>query len=411
LARKSPLQLSPTAVVLAVTAALFLDIFMLQPVTPLDMAAAGGSRLEVGAATSVLALGTVTLELVTGMLVGRLPAPGMLAVSALVFGLASIGYAFVSGSITGLLVLTLLRGTAFGVGTVSTSYLVAAYARRGGQGAAMGIYGLAVSIPGIFGPSLGLFLHTEIGPAPAYAVAGAPCLLVGVAAAWLTARGTMPAPGARLVLAWRALPVLLPVVAVMVLMTMSYSAFLTFGPLLLPIHGAAAASVFFFAMGVARAPSRALAGLLSDRFDAGWILVAGALVTAAGGAISGLGGGVVALLAGGAVYGVGIGAIFSAAYVAMLERSDESAHGLVSAAWNVSVDGGIAIGGTSLAVVIETAGVPGLQAAVPALATLAGCVALLDKVRRHGLRASAQKRAAPLAPALTAENQGGDREP
>jgi MFS family permease len=202
------------------------------------------------------------------------------------------------------------------------------------------------------------------------------------------------------------------VVAVLVLITMSYSAFLTFGPLLLPIRGAAAASVFFFAMGVARAPSRALAGVLSDRFDAGWILVAGALVTVVGGVISGLPGGLTALLAGGAVYGVGIGAVFSAAYVAMLERSDESAHGVVSAAWNVSVDAGMAIGGTSLAVVIETAGVPGLQAAVPALATLAGGVAILDRARRRGNRAAARQPAAQLAPAgLMAENQGGDCEP
>jgi MFS family permease len=402
---------SPTQVVLAVTAALFLDVFMLQPVTPLDVAHAGGDRLELGAATSVLALATMGMELVAGLLVGRLPVPPMLAASALLLGLTTCACAFASGSILGLLALTLARGAAFGIGTVSSSYLTAAYARRGGQGAALGIYGLAVSIPGIVGPSLGLSLHAGVGPLPSYLVAGTPCLLVGVAAAWLVARGAMPAPTARLAIVWTALPAVLPVIAVLVLVTMSYSAFLTFSPILLPAQGAAAASIFFLAMGITRAAARALAGLLSDRFDAGWIVAAGTLLVAAGGTLSGLGRGPVALLAGAAVYGAGIGAASSAAYVVMLERTEENAHGLVSAAWNMSFDGGIAIGGTSLAVVVQTAGVAGLQSAIPVLGSLAACVAILDRALRQGRRRGSPSPAELVPAAQTAENQGGDREP
>jgi MFS family permease len=369
--------------VLAVTFAVFTNLAMFQALLPAEITRSGGSRLEVGEATSLFSAGTVACELLTVFLATRFPMAHLLAAGTLVIGVATLGYMVAGHTIPALLALTAARGGAFGVDVVTTSYLVAAYAAPAQRGRALGIYGLAVSLPATFGISLGLIIQSTAGPRLAYALGAAPAVAAGLVFAAVLARTSLPAvapPCMRL----NALPPLLTLASALALVTMTYGGLLSFGPAL--VGGAGA--LLFLAFGIARAAARPVAGLLCDRLGARPVLLASLAVLAAGCAALPLLVGVPAAIVSGTLYGAGLGGISNAAYVALLERSEESGQAVVSATWSTAFDGGVAIGGAAFAAVAQGFGMRGVALVLPAVALLPILLTLGDgAVRRRSARA------------------------
>ncbi|HVD02376.1 MAG TPA: MFS transporter [Candidatus Dormibacteraeota bacterium] len=362
---------------LAVTLAVFTNLAMFQALLPVQVAHSGGSKLEVGEATSFFSAATVACEVLTVFLATRIGMAYLLAAGALVIGVATLGYAMASDSIPALLALTAVRGGAFGVDVVTTSYLVAAYAAPSGRGRALGVYGLAVSLPATFGISLGLMIQSTLGPNLAFLLGAIPAVLAGGGFASVIRRSPPPAvtpPRIR----FGALPPLLPVAATIVLMTMTYGVLLSFGPALVAADGAAAAPLLFLVFGIARAISRPVAGVLCDRLGSVPVSVASAVLLAAGCFVLVSWTGSAALVTAATLYGVGLGGISNAAYVAMLDRSDASSQALASATWSIAFDGGVAVGSATFAAIAEGVGLAGAAVLLPVVAGVASAVALGD---------------------------------
>lgn len=373
-----------TYLVLAVTLAVFTNLAMFQALLPVEIGHSGGTKLEVGEATSFFSAGTVACELLMVALATRFEMAHLLAVGTLVMGAATFGYLYAGHSIPALLALTAVRGGAFGIDVVTTSYLVAAYADPARRGRALGIYGLCVSLPAAFGISLGLVIQSALGPGLAYLLGAVPALLMGAAFAVVLTRSSPP-PVVPPEMHPRHLPRLLPAAAGVSLVTMTYGALLSFGPLVV----GSAAAVLFLGFGIARAASRPLAGVLCDRVGAFPVLVASLAVLLAGCAVLAIWAGRAAAAVAGSLYGIGLGGVSNAAYVAMLDRSEEGGQAVVSAAWSTAFDSGVVVGGILFAAIAQALGARGVAASLAAVAVLPLLLALVDWRAAGRLRSAA----------------------
>jgi MFS family permease len=366
--------------VLAVTVAVFTNLALFLAVMPVQVSRMGGSRLQVGEATSLFSAGTVACELLVAVLATRVSMALLLAIGAFVMGAGTFGYLLAGDSIPLLLALTAVRGGAFGVNVVTTSYLIAAYAPPPERGRALGIFGLAVSVPAIFGTSLGLIVQSAQGPGVLYVLGGVLPLLAGVSFAVFILRRPPPA-----VTPPRfhppALPRLLPLAVVIGLITMTYGALVSFGPALVASGGAGAAPLLFLVFGVLRAASRPVAGLSVDRAGALPVSVVSALLLGAGCAVLGAWPRGAGLVAGAALIGTGLGGISNAGYVAMLDRIEASGQALATATWSAAFDGGVALGGAVFAVAAQTYGIGAVAVLLPVVGTLAWLTVTADWVR------------------------------
>lgn len=352
--------------VLAVTLAVFTNLAMFQAALPLAVARSGGSKIQVGEATSLFSAGTVACELLTVFLATRFAMAHLLAVGTLAIGVATLGYLVAGHSVVALLTLTAVRGGAFGLSVVTTSYLTAVYAEPTQRGRALGIYGLAVSLPAAFGISLGLVIQSTAGPALADVLGAAPAIASGVGFVGVLLRSSPPAVAPPAIRAAE-LPRLLPAAAGVTLVTTTYGALLSFGPVL--VGGSAA--VMFLAFGIARVVARPVAGVLGDRITALPVLVASMLTLVGGCVVLALVPGIPGPAIAGVLYGAGLGGVSNAAYVAMLDRSDESGQALVSATWSAAFDGGVAVGGAAFAAVAQVYGVTTVAILMPVVAFVA----------------------------------------
>jgi predicted MFS family arabinose efflux permease len=379
--RRSTLSL----LVLAVTFCFFTNLALLQALVPAEVGRLGGSTFEIGEATSLFSAATVACELLTVFLATRIAMATLLAAGVLVMGVGAFGYLFSAGSIPVLLALTAVRGGAFGVNAVTSSYLVAAYSDPRERGRAIGIYGLAVSLPATFGISLGLVILSASGPRPAYGLASLPPLVLG---AWfaIAIRRTPPPPVPAPVMRLRALPRLLPLAGTMALVTMTYGALLSFGPALVAGSGPGAGALLFLGFGIARALSRPFAGLLSDRFGGLLLSVGSTFVLGLGCLLLGAwgGDGRTGIAVAAALYGIGLGGISNSGYVSMLDRVEASGQALASASWSVSFDGGVTLGGAAFALAAEIGGVGAIGRLLPAVAGAAFAWSVLEWGRARG---------------------------
>ncbi|HEX6349016.1 MAG TPA: MFS transporter [Candidatus Dormibacteraeota bacterium] len=362
---------------LAVTVAVFTNLSLFLAVMPVQVARLGGSRLEVGEATALFSAGTVVCEVLTALLATRVSMARLLAIGAFAMGAGTFAYLLAGDSIPLLLALTAVRGGAFGVNAVTSSYLIAAYAAPAARGRALGAYGVAISLPSIVGASLGLLVQAAQGPWALYAVGGGVAVVAAVALVIAIERRP-PRPLTAPRLRGAALPRLLPVAVVIALITMTYGALLSFGPILVAPAGAGAAPLLFLVFGFTRAASRPFAGVAVDRAGAMPVSVVAALVLAVGCAVLGAWPRGAGLLAGAALYGTGLGSISNSGYVAMLQRIEASGQALATAAWSASFDGGIMLGGAVFAVAAQARGIGAVAVLMPAVGTLAWLIVTAD---------------------------------
>jgi MFS family permease len=336
---------SPTFLLAAIAVCISGTFSILLPVVPV-MVERQGPHGAAGAATAALFIGGVVGELSTPWLMSRRSSTRLLFAGQILTALSSLVYLLPHAAVWAMLAAASARGVGMGVAIVVSVALLSELTPPHRRGVSIGSYGLALSAPSIFVPSIGVFLlakgHSEIDFFIAFAVALAGALF----ALRLPARsGETALASTSLVGAFKR-PGLLVIFVGFVLTSCSFGGVVTYAPIALPLDGLGSAAAFLLVAGTARAASRWLAGWLGDRRPARTVLIGGIASSLAGLIVLAAHGGPALVLIAGVGYGTGYGAVQTATYLAMTERTTSWDSGAMSALWNSGIDFGSSIGGS-----------------------------------------------------------------
>jgi MFS family permease len=329
--------------VLIATAGGFLGFFLLVSAVPY-IAARSGGRFAAGLLTFALMLTTIAMQAVIAPLLRRFSPRALFVTGLLLMGPPTVLYSL-SQSVASLTAVTLIRGAGFGLITVLASSLVAAYARPGSRGSALGVYGVAATVWAAFAPALGVALSRSsiiaislLGMLPP--LVGLMGLLRPLPPATIQAPSAVNArPVARLALG-------LPLI-VFTAVAAAIAAGFTFLPLLV----VASAPVLLLLFGLGFAAGRLLAGRLLDRGRSPTALVLILLGNLLLGLTMLATSDVVAVAMGAAISGLGSGCLCTVTLAMMFDRTGPGGIARASILWNLSYDVGQAIGAIALGAV------------------------------------------------------------
>lgn len=341
----------------------FSGFALVLPVSPQWALHGGADEFGAGLVTAVLMATTVLAQLLVKTALRRLGWPRTLALGALLLGLPAPVQAL-SDSLWAILTTTALRGLGFGIITVCGSNAVAVLAPRGRQGAAIGMYGLAIALPQVVltpaAPAL-----TSAFALPAIIACGTLPILalpftrpLGHA---VRARAEEPAPEQPAPDAAPATTVLrrilLPLVTLL-LVTSAGGAVLTFTPQF--AGGAALAAAALVVFTATAAVTRWGCGVLADRraprpLTCGLLLAAGVGLGLIAVAVRSDDPLVGALLAGLVLLGAAYGGLQSITLVQALNQAGAENRHTTSVAWNIGYDSGTGLGSLLIGLAAQVA--------------------------------------------------------
>jgi predicted MFS family arabinose efflux permease len=354
-AEREVLLTRPVILLTLVAFAALFGFQLLLSVVPLYADEAGGSS-GAGLATAAFMLSTVLTQIQMPRILGRYGYRRTLAAGLLFLGVPALFYAYAQ-TLVPILAVTLLRGVGFGIITVVFAAMVVELAPPGRRGEALGLLGVAITLPNIFCNALGLWLVGQFGYGVVFLLgAVAPvlglALVIGIRSAAPSGKGEEE-EGAGFFAGLGRAP-LLRIFLLFAATTMAGGVVLTFLPLAVPGSGVFSAAGALLVVGITSTASRWWAGRFGDRKDPRLLLAPGLLACATGMVCLPLGG--VVLLVGAVFFGTGFGLLQNATLILMMGRVSKSEYGLGSTLWNAAFDTGTGIGAFSFGFVISAVG-------------------------------------------------------
>jgi predicted MFS family arabinose efflux permease len=346
----------PVVLLILVAFAALFGFQLLLSVVPLYADEAGGGSSGAGLATTAFMLSTVLTQIQMPRILGRYGYRRTLAAGLLFLGVPALFYAYAK-MLVPILAVTLLRGVGFGIVTVVFAAMIVELAPLGRRGEALGLLGVAITLPNIFCNALGLWLVGQFGYDVVFTLGGVAPLLglgmvVGIRSAAPSGKGE-EGEGAGFFAGLGRAP-LLRIFLLFAATTMAGGVVLTFLPLAVPGSGVFSAASALLVVGITSTASRWWAGRFGDRRDPHLLLAPGLLACAAGMVCLPLGG--VVLLFGALLFGTGFGLLQNATLILMMGRVSKSEYGLGSTLWNAAFDTGTGIGAFSFGFVISAVG-------------------------------------------------------
>jgi predicted MFS family arabinose efflux permease len=355
--------------------------YLLLSVVPLYAARAGGGNSGAGLATALFMLSTVLAQLGMPRVLARFGYRTVLAAGLLLLGLPAFLYV-VLGDVEAILAITLARGAGFGAAIVALAALVTELAPPERRGEALGLYGVALTLPTVFCGALGLWIVERSGFAVVFLIGATAPLL-----AFFAALGLSPPDGQEeresgaglLTLFGR--PALLRIFLLFTSCTAVSGVVITFLPLSAPGPGLFSAATALLLLGLSATLFRWWAGRFGDRRNPRLLLVPGLLCAALGIAVLPLEG--VALLGGALLFGAGFGMLQNTTLLLTMQRVPKEEYGLGSTLWNLAFDAGTGAGAFLFGFVVGAAGFS--WAYVLCAVLLVATVALVPGTREGGL--------------------------
>ncbi len=350
-------MLNRPVVVLVLTAfAVFFGFQLLLSVVPLYTERAGGGSSGAGLATGVFMLSTVLTQIQMPRLLRWLGYGWTLAAGLLFLGVPAFFY-IPTESVEAILAVTLLRGVGFGIVTVVFVALIVKLVPPGRTGEALGLLGIAITVPNIFCNPLGLWLVDQYGSSLVF-LAGGLVPLPGLAAIPVIRRSASSAQdfvesGSGIFVALKRGP-LLRISLIFTATTMAAGVVLTFLPLAAPGSGLFSAVGGLLIFGSTTTVARWWAGRFGDRRDPHLLLIPGLLTCTVGMICLPSGG--LALLVGAALFGTGFGLLQNATLILTMKRVSKNEHAMGSTLWNVAFDAGTGLGAFLFGFVIPLTG-------------------------------------------------------
>jgi len=342
-----------TGVLLRLSAADFAamcSFYLLLAVVPRYFAARGLGEWGAGLSTGALMLASVAAELVIPSVAAKVGYRRLLVVGLVLLGVPALVLP-AAPTLTGLLVVSVLRGVGFaivvvGVGTIAANALPE---ERRGEG--LGMLGVVSTLPAVIALPLGLWLVDVCGYAFVFAVAAATALVA------ILPVPAMPEPPSEDEVAGGLLTCLsqrevLRPLGIFAATAVASGVVVTH----LPVAAGSVAAPALLAMSAASALTRWLAGRHADRHGANGPLLTAIVACSAGMLTASLTHNAVAVVAGMAVFGAGFGIAQSASLTTMLKQVSGSQAGAVNAGWNAAYDIGWGCGALAFGVAISTVG-------------------------------------------------------
>lgn len=340
----------------------FTSFFLTLSALPAWASRAGVSPGAAGSITTVMLACTIAVQLSIPFLTSRFGLAPVIVVGLLTLGVPAPLY-LVRSDLWWLLLVSAVRGCGFGIVTVLAPLLAARVAPAGRQGAAIGLYGLAIAIPNLIAVPGAVALTAAGHFGVAAVLAAAPVLALPLVRPLAAAASTEPrsaapkAPpgngpgnGTR-----TALLSIAPVVLVLLVVTLAGGGVLTYLPIERPAGSLATIGLLLF--GGTGAVARWQAGWMSDRFGSRILLpmsVLFAIVGMAGAAVGLLSGSAVLILLGCAVLGVGYGGVQGLSLMVAFTLAGTGHQTTASAAWNSAFDAGTALGAVLIGALAAT---------------------------------------------------------
>ncbi|MEV7866673.1 MFS transporter [Streptomyces sp. NPDC088124] len=342
----------------------FSGFALLLPVSPAWAVHGGADEFGAGLVTAVLMAATVLAQLCVRTTLRTLGWSRTLALGALLLGLPSLLQAL-SDHLLPVLLTTALRGAGFGIVTVCGATAAAVLAPRGRQGAAIGLYGLAVALPQVVLTSAAPWL-THTFALPAVIACG---VLPVLALPWTRALGhaveartgspePQDGPARNPAPATTVLRRIRRPLAVLLLVTAAGGAVLAFAPQFTTTPALAATGLL--ALTATAALARWGCGELADRIALRPITGILALTACAGTALiaSAVGSDsatVPALMAGLLLLGAAYGGLQSLTLVQAFHYAGAENRHATSVAWNIGYDAGTGLGSLMLGLAAQVA--------------------------------------------------------
>ena len=350
-------MLTRPVVVLTLTAfSVFLGFQLLLSVVPLYTDRAGGGSSGAGLATGVFMFSTVLTQVQMPRLLRWLGYGWALAAGIIFLGVPALFYS-ATEDVEAILAVTLLRGVGFGIVTVVFVALIVKLVPPGRTGEALGLLGIAITVPNIFCNPLGLWLVDRFGFGVVFVAGGlAPLLgLVAIPVIQRSASATQEFVESRkgIFTALGRGP-LLRISLIFTATTMAAGVVLTFLPLAAPGSGLFSAVGGLLIFGSTTTVARWWAGRFGDRRDPHLLLVPGLLACVLG--MIWLPSGGLALLIGAALFGTGFGILQNATLILTMKRVSDSEHAMGSTLWNVAFDAGTGLGAFLFGFIIPLTG-------------------------------------------------------
>lgn len=330
------------------------------------------SESAAGLASSSFLIGALVARVFAGKFLDFVGRRRTLALSLVVFVVASVAYLPVD-DLTLLVLLRFVHGLAFGTGNtaITASVMGLIPAQRRGEG--IGYFGISSTLSTAVGPFLAVVLLQEVGYEALF-VFSAACSLAGLVLSLvlrLPERTPSPEERARL---WRLPlsdmvdPAALPIATLMLVTGFAYSSVLTFLNSYTTSEGfPAAAGGFFLVYAIVVLLSRLVMGRIQD-FRGDNAVVYPTLVSfALGLALLGVAPNGIVVVAAGALVGFGFGALMPSAQAIAVTEAPAHRVGTATSTFYLLLDTGTGLGPLLLGVLIPVAGFHGMYLVLAAL--------------------------------------------
>src|SRR5215218_10118535 len=310
-----------------------IGFYLLLSVVAVSSEEAGGGNSGAGLATAAFMFSTVLAQVGMPRVMARFGYRAVLAAGLLLLGLPAFLY-IPLGEVPAILAVTLVRGVGFGAAIVALAALVTELAPPGRRGEALGLYGVALTLPTVFCGALGLWIVEHSGFALVFLIGALAPLLAFAAALEISSPDRHEEREGAGFLSLFGRPSLLRIFLLFSSCTAASGVVVTFLPLSAPGPGLFSAATALLILGLASTLSRWWAGRFGDRRDPR-VLLAPGLVCAALGMVALSSEGLV-LLGGALLFGAGFGTLQNATLLLTMQRVSKSEYGLGSTLWNVA---------------------------------------------------------------------------
>lgn len=330
---------------------LFTGFYFLLPTFPIFVRQLGANETQIGIAAGLFTLAAVVFRPIVGELIDRYGRRAFV-IWGLVFFIVSIyAYEWVGGLLV-LFVLRIVHGMSWAFSTTSISAATTDIIPASRRGEGMGWFGMAMTSAMAIGPLLGVWIMEHFSFHTLFLTAA----ILSAIALTLAASNRMPyrVSNQKRRIVFFEKP-LLPIMALIFFLTVSYGGITTFLPLFaesLSVN----AGLFFLIYAIMLTLIRPVAGIISDKYGETVVILPALAVTASAMIVLAFSAGPVGIFAAAVLYGIGFGSAQPSLQAAALHLADPQRKGAANASFLTAFDLGIGLGSILLGAVSQLMG-------------------------------------------------------